>query len=169
MTSSPVPPTRERWWQRAGQAMASSTLGSRLAARLLPRIDRTVLRASGNRFTFSSFITDTPIVMLTTTGAKTGLPRTVPLLAFPDQGKVAVIASSFGAAEHPAWYKNLRANPQALLAFHGQTPRAYVAREAQGAEREAYWQRAVRAYPGYERYRRRAANRQIPVIVLEPV
>ena len=73
--------SQPRWWQRSAQAVASSRYGSKLTARLLPRIDRTVLRLSGNRFTFSSVMTDTPVVMLTTTGAKSGLPRTVPLLA----------------------------------------------------------------------------------------
>jgi deazaflavin-dependent oxidoreductase (nitroreductase family) len=156
------------WWQRSAQAVASSRYGSKVASRLLPRIDRTVLRLSGNRFTVSSVVSHVPVVMLTTTGAKTGLPRTVPLLAFPDGDKVALIASSFGNARHPAWYLNLRANPQALLAFHGQPAQPYVAREANGAERDAYWQRAARAYPGYNAYKERTGGREIPVLVLEP-
>jgi deazaflavin-dependent oxidoreductase (nitroreductase family) len=156
------------WWQRAAQAVAYSRYGSRLAARLLPRVDRTVLRLSGNRFTFSSALSHVPVVMLTTTGAKSGLPRTVPLLAFPDGDKVVLIASSFGNSKHPAWYLNLRANPQATLAFHGQPARPYVAREASGAERDACWQRAAAAYPGYDSYEKRAEGREIPVLVLEP-
>ena len=160
--------SQPRWWQRSAQAVASSRYGSKLTARLLPRIDRTVLRLSGNRFTFSSVMTDPPVVMLTTTGAKSGLPRTVPLLAFPDGDKVVLIASSFGNTKHPAWYLNLRANPQATLAFHGQPAKPYIAREASGAERETYWQRAARAYPGYEAYKQRTGGREIPVLVLEP-
>jgi deazaflavin-dependent oxidoreductase (nitroreductase family) len=160
--------SQPRWWQRSAQAVASSRYGSRLAARLLPHIDRTVLRLSGNRFTLSSAIVNTPVVMLTTTGARSGLLRTVPLLAFPDGDKVVVIASSFGNARHPAWYLNLRANPQALLAFHDQPARSYIAREASGTERDGYWQRAARAYPGYNAYRERTAGREIPVLVLEP-
>jgi deazaflavin-dependent oxidoreductase (nitroreductase family) len=138
-----------------------------LASRLLPRIDRTVLRLSGNRFTVSSVLSHVPVVMLTTTGAKSGLPRRVPLLAFPDGDKVALIASSFGNSNHPAWYLNLRANPQATLAFHGQPARPYIAREPSGAERELYWQRATRAYPGYDAYKERTGGREIPVVVLE--
>jgi deazaflavin-dependent oxidoreductase (nitroreductase family) len=156
------------WWQRSAQAVASSRYGSMLASRLLPRVDRAVLRLSGNRFTFSSVVSHVPVVMLTTTGAKSGLPRTVPLLAFPDGKKVVLIASSFGNSKHPAWYLNLRANPQALLAFHGQPAHPYVAREASGAERELYWQRAARAYAGYNAYKTRASGREIPVLVLEP-
>jgi len=108
------------------------------------------------------------MVMLTTTGSKSGLPRTVPLLGFPDGDKVVVIASSFGNSKHPAWYLNLRANPRATLAFHGEPARPYVAREASGVEREAYGQRVAGAYPGYNAYKERTGGREIPVIVLEP-
>lgn len=160
--------SQPRWWQRSAQAVASSRYGSKLASRLLPRIDRTVLRLSGNRFTVTSVVSHVPVVMLTTTGARSGLPRTVPLLAFPDGDKIALIASSFGNSKHPAWYLNLRANPRAALAFHGQPARPYIAREASGAEREMYWQRAARAYPGYDAYKERTGGREIPVLVLEP-
>jgi deazaflavin-dependent oxidoreductase (nitroreductase family) len=160
--------SQPRWWQRSAQAVASSRYGSKLAARLLPRIDRMVLRLSGNRFTLSSVVSHVPVVMLTTTGAKSGLARTVPLLAFPDGDKIVLIASSFGNTKHPAWYLNLRANPQALLAFHGEPARPYVAREASEAERKVYWQRAASAYPGYNSYKERTAGREIPVLVLEP-
>ncbi len=146
----------------------STKPAARVAARVLPDMDRATLRLSGGRFTLTSLVVHVPIVMLTTTGAKTGLPRTVPLLAFPDGAKVALIASSFGNTKHPAWYFNLRANPRATLAFHGQPARPYVAREASGAERELYWQRAAHAYPGYNAYKERADGREIPVLVLEP-
>jgi deazaflavin-dependent oxidoreductase (nitroreductase family) len=161
--------SQPRWWQRSAQRVAASRYGSKLAARLLPRIDRTVLRLSGNRCTVSSALSHVPVVMLTTTGARTGLPRTVPLLAFPDGDKVALIASSFGNSKHPAWYLNLCANPRATLAFHGEPARPYTAREAHGAEREAHWQRAARAYPGYNAYQERTGGREIPVLVLEPL
>jgi len=134
----------------------------------MPGLDRTALRLSGGRFTVTSAFVRAPIVLLTTTGAKSGLPRTVPLLAFPDGDKVVVIASSFGNTKHPAWYLNLRANPRATLAFHGEPDRPYVAREASGAEREMYWQRAAHAYPGYNAYKERTEGREIPVMVLEP-
>ncbi len=136
------------WWQRSAQAVASSRYGSKLASRLLPRVDRTVLRLSGNRFTFSSAVSHVPVVMLTTTGAKSGLPRTVPLLAFPDGDKVALIASSFGNTKHPAWYLNLRANPRATLAFHGEPARPYIAREASGGPRLSRLQRLQGTHRG---------------------
>jgi len=156
------------WWQRRAQSLTGSALGSRLASRWLPRVDRTLLRASDNRFSLSSWMIDVPVIVLTTTGAKTGLPRRVPLLAFPEGDDLVVIASSFGNPRHPAWYLNLRANPAVQVTFHGSRPRLYWAREAEGEERRRYWQRASQAYPGYEGYRQRAAGRQIPVIVLTP-
>ena len=157
-----------KWWQRSAQAVASSRYGSKLASRLLPSIDRTVLRLSSNRFTLSSALSHVPVVMLSTTGAKTGLPRTVPLLAFLDGDKIALIASSFGSTKHPAWYLNLRANPEARLAFHGQPAMPYIAREAVGAERDAYWQQATAAYLGYDAYKQRTGGREIPIMVLTP-
>lgn len=156
------------WWQRAAHALTASGPGSRLAARVLPRLDKVVLRASGQRFTLSSLMIDVPVVMLTTVGAQSGLPRTVPLLAFPEGAALIVIASSFGSPQHPAWYRNLRAQPAVQVALPGQPARPYHAREAQGEERARYWQRAAQAYAGYERYRQRAGERVIPVIVLEP-
>lgn len=161
--------SQPRWWQWSAQALAWNRHTSKLAARLLPRVDRMVLRLSKNRFTLSSVVSHVPVVMLTTTGARTGLPRTVPLLSFPDGDKIVLIASSFGNTKHPAWYLNLRANPQATLTFHGEPARPYIAREANDAEREMYWQCAARAYPGYDAYKERAGGREIPVMVLEPV
>ncbi len=160
--------SQPRWWQRGVYRLMSTRPAARLAAKVLPGVDRTTLRLSGGRFTLTSALIHVPIVMLTTTGAKSGLPRTVPLLAFPDGDKVVVIASSFGNTKHPAWYLNLRANPQATLAFHGRPARPYIAREASGAERAVYWQRAARAYPGYNAYKERTEGREIPVMVLEP-
>ena len=156
------------WWQRGVYRLMSTGPVARLAAKVLPGIDRATLRLSGGRFTLTSAFIDVPMVMLTTTGAKSGLPRSVPLLAFPDGDKVVLIASSFGNVKHPAWYLNLRANPQATLAFHGQPARLFIARDASGAERDLYWQRAARAYPGYEAYKQRTGGREIPVLVLEP-
>ena len=160
--------SQPHWWQRGVYRLMSTRPAARLAAKVLPGVDRTTLRLSGGRFTLTSAFIHVPIVMLTTTGAKSGLPRTVPLLGFPDGDKVVVIASSFGNSKHPAWYLNLRANPQALLAFHGQPARPYIAHEASGAERDAYWQRAANVYPSYNAYKERTGGREIPVMVLEP-
>jgi len=80
---------------------------------------------------------------------------------------VVLIASKGGAPQHPAWYHNLKAPPNVEASTHGH-PDRYVAREAEGTERERLWTLATKLYSGFQDYQARAANRRIPVIVLEP-
>jgi deazaflavin-dependent oxidoreductase (nitroreductase family) len=138
-----------------------------LYARMLHHIDRVVYRVSRGRATFTSWVTGLPIVMLTTTGAKSGRPRTLPVLGVPDEGSLVVIASNYGQRRNPAWYHNLRAHPQATIIFEGER-REVVARELSGEERERWYARGVDIYPGWTEYRKRAAHRRIPVIELRP-
>ncbi|MFN2143743.1 MAG: nitroreductase family deazaflavin-dependent oxidoreductase, partial [Anaerolineales bacterium] len=97
-----------------------------------------------------------------------GLPRTTPLVALAEGEKIILIASYFGSTRHPAWYYNLRANPEVSVSHKGQTGQ-YRARLAVGEEREGYWEMAASLYPGYTLYKQKAGDRQIPVVVLEPV
>ena len=107
-----------------------------------------------------------PIVVVTTTGAKSGQPRLVPVMRVEHDGSYAVVASKGGAPRHPVWYHNLVAHPRVQLQ-DGPTKRDYVAREASGAEREEWWARAVEAWPDYAAYQTRT-ERLIPVFVLDP-
>ena len=107
-----------------------------------------------------------PTILLTHTGAKTGTRRTTPLLYFTDGTNVVLIGSKGGAPQHPAWYHNLKVHPEVEACTDGR-PERYVAREAEGAERERLWTLATKLYSGYEEYQARATNRRIPVIVLE--
>jgi deazaflavin-dependent oxidoreductase (nitroreductase family) len=134
-------------------------------ARTIHHVDGAVMRLSGGRATAGSLLSGLPIIQLTTTGAKSGQPRAVPLVGVPDGERLILIASNWGQARHPAWYYNVKANPAVAVVQDGQT-RSYVAREALGAEREACWAKAVATYPGYAAYAQRA-GREIPVIVLE--
>jgi deazaflavin-dependent oxidoreductase (nitroreductase family) len=136
-------------------------------ARLLPRLDRGVFRLSRGRTTFSAWVSGLPIVMLTTTGARTGQPHTLPVLGLPDGDRLVVIASNFGRPQHPGWYYNLRARPYAMVTWSGSAVEMR-ARELTGEERQRYLTRSHQAYPWWEQYHRRAAPRQIPVIMLEP-
>ncbi|MGH3827722.1 MAG: nitroreductase family deazaflavin-dependent oxidoreductase [Pseudonocardiaceae bacterium] len=138
-----------------------------LCARILHRLDNIVHRITAGRTTFTGLVTGLPVVMLTTTGAKSGQPRTVPLLGLRDEGHVIVIASSYGRSRHPGWYHNLRATPHATVHIDGKTTPA-LAHEAKGGERDRLWQAALRIYPGYAAYERRAAPRRIPILVLTP-
>lgn len=155
-------------FQRVMRRFAASGPGSWFFARVLHHIDRPVYRLTGGRHTFATLVSGIPVVMLTTTGAKSGQPRTVPVLGIPVDGTVAIIASNFGQHRHPAWYHNLRAHPDAEIGVDGQR-RQVRAVEAEGERRARIWQEGLRVYPGFGQYERRASHRQIHVFVLEPV
>lgn len=172
---------RPNWLNRLVMAVASTRPGAWLLAPILHHVDRAVLWLTGGRFTASSLLAGIPTIILTAKGARSGKRRSVPLLGVPagnngdksvagdegDAGDIVVIASSWGQERHPAWYYNVRANPEVEVSWDGGGGR-YLAREATGAERERYWQKAVAIYPGFAAYRRRT-DRQIPVIVLSPI
>jgi deazaflavin-dependent oxidoreductase (nitroreductase family) len=129
-------------------------------------IDRLVYRLSGGATTASSWLAGVEITMLTTTGAKSGCPRTLPVLALPDGEDMILIASNFGRTRNPSWYHNLRANPRAAIVVDG-VSREVVARELNGPERERAYRRGEEIFPGFTRYRSWAANRAIPVLRLQ--
>jgi deazaflavin-dependent oxidoreductase (nitroreductase family) len=118
-----------------------------LFARLLPRIDRPVYRLTNGRHTFASLVSGIPVVMVTTKGARSGLPRTVPVLGLPTDDGLAVIASNFGQRRHPVWYHNLLVNPEGEVAVDGIT-RRFRAVEAEGDRRARICQEGLRVYPG---------------------
>jgi len=138
-------------------------------ASTLHHFDRIVYRATKGRWTFTSWLTGLPIVQLTTTGAKSRVRRTLPLVAIPHDDGWVVIASNFGQQRHPSWYYNLRAHPQVTVLFEGKA-REMVARALQGEEWDRWYERGIEIYPGWISYRERAAaSRRIPVIELTPV
>ena len=148
--------------------VAASRPGAWLFLNVLTHVDRLLVRGSRGRLsTAAGTRFHRHIVILTTTGARTGRPRHVPLLALLDGPRVVLIASRGGHPRHPAWYHNLRAHPAATAQVHGRT-RPYLAREAEGTERADLWRRAVELYPGYAAYQARV-ERRVPVVVLEEV
>jgi deazaflavin-dependent oxidoreductase (nitroreductase family) len=108
-----------------------------------------------------------PVIVVTTRGARSGKLRKVPLMRVEHDGAYAAVASRGGAPKHPTWYFNLVANPEVEVQ-DGPVRRDMKARELTGAEKAAWWQRAVAAFPDYADYQRRT-EREIPVFVLEPV
>lgn len=110
-------------------------------------------------------VSDRPIVLFTTTGARSGKKRLVPLMRVEENGRYAMIASKGGAPEHPSWYHNIKANPQVQVQ-DGTTVRDMIAREVDGDERDHWWRLAVAAFPPYAEYQTKTARR-IPVFVLE--
>ncbi len=106
-----------------------------------------------------------PLLLLHTTGAKTGAARVHPLMYQQVGDAYAVFASKAGAASHPAWYHNLVANPHSEIEV-GNRRVAVTARVINGEERERIWSKQKLDYPQFAEYDR-ITERQIPVIVLE--
>src|SRR5215212_1711841 len=107
-----------------------------------------------------------PVLLLDHIGRKTGRRRTTPVLYMPDGDDLIVVASRGGSDANPAWWLNLKANPQTTVQV-GSERRRVVAREATPEEKQRLWPRLVDVYSDYEVYQRRT-ERQIPVIVLSP-
>ena len=152
--------------RRAIVRLASSPPAGWVAARVMPSLDRRLLSVSNGRFSLSEVVAGTPVIALTTTGAKSGQPRTAYLLAIPVDGQVAVIGTNFAQTETPAWVHNLRRQPEGSLTYRGQRL-GVVAREVQGSEYERVFAAAGLVYPGYAVYRARLTKREPKVFVLE--
>jgi deazaflavin-dependent oxidoreductase (nitroreductase family) len=162
-----MPERNSRWWQRFFRRLGATELFLWFNAHLLYRIDRWLMRRTQGRRSLANLLVGVEVSMLTTTGARSGRPRTVPILAIPHDGAMILVASNWGGTQHPSWYHNLSAHPEATLRRNGVTHR-YRARLTRGPEREVLWQEALAAYPGYADYRRRT-SRQIPVFLLTPL
>ena len=107
-----------------------------------------------------------PIIYLTTTGVKSGIPRSIPVLCIPDGENLILVGSNWGNPKNPSWAYNLRMHPQAQVR-KGKTAKGFRARELQGDERAEYWQKAVRFYPPYVSYEQHS-GRSLPIFLLEP-
>jgi deazaflavin-dependent oxidoreductase (nitroreductase family) len=152
-------------WRRPIEAIASSKPGAAILRYLSPLIDRPLMRLSGGRFALTLGL---PTLLLTTTGRKSGEPRSTPLLYLEHEDGMAIIGTSFGSTSHPAWYLNLMANPEAEVLLDGEEF-PVRAREATDEERTVLWDRATRTYSGFEQYKGRVGERSIPILVLTRV
>lgn len=107
-----------------------------------------------------------PMLLLEHKGAKSGVERTSPLVYTEDGTDIVLVASKGGNPRNPAWYHNLKANPETTIQV-GSEKRPVRARLATDAERERLWRKVVKTYSGYAGYQKRT-DRKIPLIVLEP-
>lgn len=153
--------------REGNRRIASSRLGARFFSHTLHHLDRAFMRLSGGRSSLTVLLAGLPVLTVTTTGARSGESRSVLLVGVPDQERIILIASNWGRPHHPAWYHNLRANPEITLTYSGVAER-YVARQVEGVERDTCWNRAIQLYAGYEDYMRRTGGRQIPIFLLTP-
>ena len=135
------------------------------AARLVTGIHRAVFTASGGRV--GGRVLRMPVVMLTTTGRKSGKRRTTMLTSPVQEGDTVVLVASYGGDDrHPTWYLNLRDNPDVEVTMGGHH-RHMRARVATPEEKNGLWPRIVEVYSDYGNYQTRT-TREIPVVILEP-
>lgn len=155
------------WLRRFTLWVAATRLGMWLFASLAHRADRLFLRLSANELTLAGWLTGLPVILLTTTGARSKQPRSLPLVGIVEGERLVLIGSNFGRKHNPAWVYNLRAHPSAWVSWDGRAG-AYQARPADESEYPRYWQLAVNLFPGYARYRASAGSRPIQIFILTP-
>src|SRR5580704_7484732 len=109
-----------------------------------------------------------PVVILTSVGAKSGKVRKNPVMRIVDGDRYVAVASFGGAEKNPSWYANLVTHPTVRLQ-DGATVKEFHAREVSGEEKQRYWTIAEQFWPHFPEYRRLAAGRDIPIMVLEPI
>jgi deazaflavin-dependent oxidoreductase (nitroreductase family) len=136
-----------------------------VAVRIMSTVNTALFRLSGGRIG-NRFLRGAPVCLVTTTGAKSGVVRTTPLIYLADGEDVVLVASKGGMSHHPAWYHNLVAHPDAQVQI-GSRVRDLVARRASDAEKAALWPRLLAIYPDYDDYQART-ERNIPVMILSP-
>lgn len=153
-------------WKRTLQTLVGTEIGAAVHRRLAAPADAAVMRATGGHVNLA--FGAAPIVVLVSTGAKSGQRRESPLIYFTDGDDVILIASNYGGTHHPGWYHNLVAHPGCELHV-GEHGGAFVAREATGADRDRLFALAEDLYPGYGNYAQRTDGvRTIRVMRLSP-
>lgn len=143
--------------------LGSAAFG-RIGRRVIPRADLAVHRISRGRYSLTE-TAGMPLLMLTTTGRHSGLPRVTPLTYARDGDGILVVGSNWGQPEQPAWALNLRAAPDAALEIRGRR-RDVTARLLEGAERADAWKHLVRVWPHYDTYSARVTGRELLVFRL---
>jgi deazaflavin-dependent oxidoreductase (nitroreductase family) len=127
---------------------------------------RAVLKLTGGRVGWNAG--RMPVLELTTTGRKTGRRHTVILTSpLQEADTIVVVGSRGGDDRHPAWFLNLRENPDVEVAFSGAPARTMHARVATAEERASLWPRVTSRYKGYASYQQKT-SREIPLVLLEP-
>lgn len=153
--------------QRAVQAFGASRPGAWIFARILPPLDTVVQRLTRRRHTLPSLLAGLPVVDLTTTGRRSGLPRTAHLIAVPYGEALAVLGTNFGQSSTPTWVLNLEAEPQARLSYRDRSVEV-IARPLLGEEAADLLGRAERLYAGYRSYQTQITGRRLRIFALEP-
>ena len=150
MSAGPRPVKLDSRLGRVVQRAAQQSSFSPVALKIAPFLDKVISKVSGGRFTMTSLIV--PTLVLTTTGAKSGQPRTTPLACMPDgDGVFYVVGSNFGTEKHPAWTGNLMKTPRATVVYAGKTLQV-DAQLLSDDEKAEVWPRLTKVWPVYDTY-----------------
>lgn len=153
--------------RRVVSLLFGNAIGTAVARRVLPVLDRMVFGLSRGRYTFTGMVE--PTLVLQTVGAKSGQPRQSPLLYVKDGPRFVVAASNFGQVPHPAWSANLLANPDAVVILRGERIPVLAQTIDAEAERAVLWTQLDELYSGYKRYRKVTADiRDVRMFALVP-
>jgi deazaflavin-dependent oxidoreductase (nitroreductase family) len=153
-------------FQRAMQSLCSSRPGAWLFSHLLRHLDDVVVRLSKGSTSTPRLLAGIPVLDVTTTGRKSGLPRTSHLIAVPYQGTLALLGTNFGQPTTPAWVLNLEADPHATVVHTGHR-REVVARPATPEEQAGVLVASAQVYGGYLKYQQRINGRRLRIFILE--
>lgn len=134
----------------------------KLTTKIMGRLHIALFRLTGGRL--GGKMLGAEILLLTTTGRKTGAARTTPLMFGRDGDDIVLVASFGGQPQHPAWYGNLVANPRVKVELRGEARELY-ARTATPEERARLWPMMARLYSGYDEYQKKT-SREIPIVLL---
>ncbi len=154
--------------QRVMQKVASSRPGAWALSRVLPSLDRGVRRVSHGRTSVPALVTGLPVLVLTTTGRRSGRRRETQLIAVPLDDTLALLGTNFGQPRTPAWVHNLEADPRVTLTYRGVT-RPALARPATEDERTRVMAASRSVYAGYAAYQQRITGRTVRIFVLDPL
>src|SRR4051794_9152178 len=149
------------------QAFAATRWGAWFFAKTLAPMDRLLTRVSRGRLTVPELMAGLPVLVLTSTGRKSGRRRPSYLIAVPFGDTLALLGTNFGQASTPAWVLNLEAEPRATVTYRG-ISRDVVAHPATDAERADVLARSRNFYSGYAKYQQRITGRRLRVFLLEP-
>lgn len=153
-------------FQRTVQAAVATRPGSWVLSKALPTADRAAARLTGGRTSVSELGAGIPVVVLTTTGRRSGRTRETQLVGIPWGDTLAVIGTNYGQAATPAWALNLEADPRASVTHEASTIDV-IARPAAGAERGPILARAATIYGGYTKYLARISGREVRIFLLD--
>ena len=148
--AKPPPPADSKFWKAFNAAA---------------KLNVVVFRATKGRF--GAKMMGAPVGLVHTVGAKSGTKRVQPLIYLEDAGRYVIVASKGGTDKHPAWFHNLKANPETEIEVPGKTV-PVRARVVDDAERAELWPRLVGIYKPYDQYQQHAGDRVIPVVSLDP-